>query len=74
MNIAPFQRSGSYFRYESRKMTKYYRNRMLSLSGENTSYSFVPRSPGNYELRISLPGATAYVSKNFTATDHGVAK
>jgi uncharacterized protein YfaS (alpha-2-macroglobulin family) len=58
-------RSGSYFRYESQEDDKIISEQNVIINGENTSYSFVPRSPGNYELRIALPGATAYVSKKF---------
>jgi uncharacterized protein YfaS (alpha-2-macroglobulin family) len=58
-------RSGNYFRYESQEDDKLISEQNITVSGENTSYSFVPRSPGNYELRVSLPGATGYVSKKF---------
>jgi uncharacterized protein YfaS (alpha-2-macroglobulin family) len=57
-------RSGSHFRYESQTD-----NRLLSEStlevGANTVYSYVPRSPGDYEIRISRPGAGSYVKRNF---------
>ncbi len=33
--------------------------------GSNTVYSFVPRSPGDYEVRIYRPGANNYVSRSF---------
>ncbi|WEK35731.1 MAG: MG2 domain-containing protein [Candidatus Pseudobacter hemicellulosilyticus] len=58
-------RSGSYFRYESQKDDKVVAEQTLNISGEQSVYAFVPRSPGNYELRISVPGAAAYVSKEF---------
>ena len=58
-------RSGSYFRYESQPDDKLVAEQTLNVSGENTIYSFVPRSPGNYELRIAVPGASSYVSKRF---------
>lgn len=58
-------KSGSYFRYESQKDDKLLVDQTLNISGENTVYSFVPRSPGNYELRIAVPGSSSYVSKNF---------
>jgi len=58
-------RSGSYFRYESQQEDKLISNQTATISGENTAYTFVPRSPGNYEIRIALPGAGTYVSKAF---------
>ncbi|MEP7258775.1 MAG: MG2 domain-containing protein, partial [Flavitalea sp.] len=58
-------KTGSYFRYESQQDDKLLTDQSITISGENSSYSFVPRSPGNYELRIAIPGAAAYVSKSF---------
>jgi uncharacterized protein YfaS (alpha-2-macroglobulin family) len=58
-------KSGSYFRYESQKEDKLITTALVNVSGEDTKYSFVPRSPGNYELRVSIPGANSYVSKSF---------
>jgi alpha-2-macroglobulin len=58
-------KSGSYFRYESQQQDKQISSDIVTVNGENTNYSFVPRSPGDYELRISIPGADAYVSKDF---------
>lgn len=57
--------AGSYFRYESQENDKVISDQELVLNGEKTLYSFVPRSPGNYELRVSVPGASGYVSKKF---------
>src|SRR4051812_22928299 len=58
-------RNGDYFRYESQEENKSLSTQNINLSGENNSYSFVPRSPGEYEVRVSVPGANSYVSKNF---------
>ncbi|HTQ28628.1 MAG TPA: MG2 domain-containing protein, partial [Puia sp.] len=58
-------RNGSYFKYESQKEDKLVASETLSITGENSLYSFIPRSPGQYELRVSLPGAGNYVSKEF---------
>ena len=33
--------------------------------GSNTLYNYIPRSPGDYEFRIYLPGASSYVSRRF---------
>lgn len=58
-------KSDSYFRYESQKKDKIISDNIITVSGENTTWSFVPRSPGEYELRISLPGVNSYVSRSF---------
>lgn len=58
-------KSGSYFRYESQREDKVVAQQTVNVSGESTAYSFVPRSPGNYELRVAIPGASGYVSKTF---------
>jgi len=58
-------KSGSYFRYESQKEDKLISSAIVTVRGESTNYSFVPRSPGDYELRISIPGSNSYVSRSF---------
>jgi uncharacterized protein YfaS (alpha-2-macroglobulin family) len=58
-------KNGSYFRYESQQEDKIVAQQQLAVSGEATAFSFVPRSPGNYELRVSIPGASSYVSRSF---------
>ena len=57
-------KSGSYFRYESQKEDKLMTENQVTI-GSNTIYSYVPRSPGDYELRIYRPGANSYVSRSF---------
>jgi alpha-2-macroglobulin len=59
------RREGDYFRYESQNEDKIVASHKLTVNGENSFYPFVPRSPGEYEVRISIPGANAYVSKTF---------
>lgn len=58
-------RSGDYFRYESQEDDIVVASQKLTVNGQNSFYPFVPRSPGHYEVRISLPGASSYVSKSF---------
>ncbi len=58
-------KSGSYFRYESQEQEKLIASASVVINGENTKYSFVPRTPGDYELRVSIPGANSYVSQHF---------
>ncbi|HVS98267.1 MAG TPA: alpha-2-macroglobulin family protein, partial [Puia sp.] len=58
-------RSGDYFRYESQEEDKLLSSGLVTVTGESTRYSFVPRSPGDYEIRVSIPGANSYVSRDF---------
>jgi uncharacterized protein YfaS (alpha-2-macroglobulin family) len=57
-------KSGDYFRYDSQKEDKVLSEKQLNI-GDKTDYSFIPRSPGDYEIRVARPGANAYVSKHF---------
>lgn len=57
-------KSGSYFRYESQKDDKLMTESEISVSN-NTVYTYIPRSPGDYEVKIYRPGASTYVSKSF---------
>lgn len=57
-------KSGSYFRYVSQKEDKRMSEQQLSV-GSNTVFSYTPRSPGDYEIRIYKPGANNYVSRSF---------
>jgi alpha-2-macroglobulin len=58
-------KSGSYFRYESQEQDKLIVSNIVTVGGENTNYDFVPRSPGDYEIRVSIPGANSYTSRSF---------
>jgi uncharacterized protein YfaS (alpha-2-macroglobulin family) len=58
-------KSGSYFRYESQKDDKVVADQTITISGESATFPFIPRSPGEYELRVAIPGSSSYVSKNF---------
>lgn len=57
-------RSGSYFRYDSQKELKVLESNNASFSGRG-SYTFIPRTPGDYEIRVAQPGGHTYVSKSF---------
>jgi len=57
-------RSGSYFRYESQREDKLMIESNVPV-GSNTMYTYVPRSPGDYEVRIYNPGAGSYVTRSF---------
>lgn len=58
-------RDGDYFRYTSQRDDKVVADQQINVTGEQAAYNFTPRSPGSYELRVSIPGASAYVSKEF---------
>lgn len=57
-------KSGGYFRYESQKEDKLMEEKTLTI-GNGSSYSYVPRSPGDYEIRVYAPDANTYVSESF---------
>ncbi|HEU4470551.1 MAG TPA: MG2 domain-containing protein [Flavisolibacter sp.] len=56
--------SSGYFRYESQEDNKILSDQELAV-GAGTSINYVPRTPGNFEIRVYRPGANAYVSKRF---------
>lgn len=58
-------KSGGYFRYDSQKEEKEVASGQITIGGEKSQYAFVPRTPGNYELRVSIPGSSSYVSRQF---------
>ena len=58
-------KADSYFRYESQEEDKLISTSMVKVSGEETSFSFVPRTAGEYQLRVAIPGSKTYVSKTF---------
>ena len=58
-------RNYEYFRYESQRDDKVLIDQEVNVSGENSNYSFVPRTSGQYEIRIGKPGVNSYVSYNF---------
>ncbi len=57
-------KSGNYFRYESQKEDKLMIEQQITI-GSNTVYTYIPRSPGDYEVRVYRPGANSYVSRGF---------
>ncbi|WP_052272735.1 alpha-2-macroglobulin family protein [Flavihumibacter solisilvae] len=58
-------KSDGYFRYDSQVEDKVVVSGNTTVSGEQSTYNFVPRSPGNYEIRVSVPGSGSYVSRKF---------
>lgn len=55
----------SYFRYESQRDDKTLIDQEITVSGEATVFNFIPRTPGNYEIRVGKPGINSYVSSEF---------
>ncbi len=58
-------KSYEYFRYESQREDKTIIDQEVTVSGENTVFNFVPRTPGQYEIRVGKPGVNAFVVQNF---------
>jgi uncharacterized protein YfaS (alpha-2-macroglobulin family) len=58
-------RYNEYFRYESQRDDKTIVDQQVVLNGTSTVFNFVPRTPGNYEIRIAKPGVNSYVSSTF---------
>jgi alpha-2-macroglobulin len=57
-------KSGSYFRYQSQTEDKLMMEQQVSVSS-NTVFTYIPRSPGDYEIKVYRPGANNYVSRSF---------
>jgi uncharacterized protein YfaS (alpha-2-macroglobulin family) len=58
-------RYNEYFRYESQREDKTLVDQNVMVNGEQTVFSYVPRTPGEYEVRIAKPGTNTYVSQSF---------
>lgn len=58
-------KSGEYFRYESQQEDRIVATNSVTIAGEKTTFAFTPRTAGNYELRVYIPGASSYVKKTF---------
>lgn len=57
-------KNGSYFRYNSQREDKIVESKNAAFTGKG-KYVFVPRSPGNYEIRVYAQGTNTYVRKTF---------
>ncbi len=58
-------RSGEYFRYESQLHKKTMEEKTVLLNGASSYYQYIPRTPGDYEIRVARPGSNTYVSTSF---------
>lgn len=58
-------RAGSYFRYNSQKQDVVVSEQTIDIKGDQSSFTYTPVKSGDYEIRVYIPGATAFVSKSF---------
>ncbi|CAA9261677.1 MAG: Alpha-2-macroglobulin [uncultured Cytophagales bacterium] len=59
------------YRYDSQKKEQVLADKTITLNGTGTSYAFVPNLSGEYEIRVSRPGAATYVASSFYAYGWG---
>lgn len=64
-------KAGGYFRYRSEKEEKIIDQKIITLKGEDVSYTFSPKTSGKYEIRINKPGVNTYVSREFWSYGYG---
>lgn len=64
-------RSGSYYRYRSEQEEIVVNEKTIQVSGEETTFEFVPQYSGRYEVRVHLPGEKTYTSRRFYAYGWG---
>ncbi|WP_336517412.1 alpha-2-macroglobulin [Pollutibacter soli] len=58
-------RSDGYFRYTSQQENKILKDETISINTQNSFYTFSPQQPGDYEIRVFVPGGSTYVSRSF---------
>ena len=58
-------KSGEYFTYNSHIEEKVLVDQTVVVSVENTAYSYMPKINGEYEIRVSIPGANNFVRMPF---------
>ncbi len=64
-------KSGSFFRYNSEEVEKVLVDKEIVITGSDDYFSFVPELSGRYEIRLSAPGSSSYVSQSFYAYGWG---
>ncbi len=65
------QYNTSRYRYVSQKQEITELERTMTISGGATSVAFTPRTSGEYEVRVTKPGVSGYVSEFFYAYGWG---
>ena len=63
--------SGSYYSYRSERQEKQLESREISIAGTTSTYKFVPRTSGEYEIRVYKAGTNANVSNVSYAYGYG---
>ncbi len=59
-------------RYVSEMKEQLITDRMMTINGSSTNFSFIPSLSGEYEIRIRRPGSTSYVSASLYAYGWGM--
>jgi uncharacterized protein YfaS (alpha-2-macroglobulin family) len=63
--------NGSYYSYRSERQEKTLETKEISIAGTTTTYKFIPRTSGEYEIRVYKSGTNTYVSSSFYAYGYG---
>ncbi|MDO7873992.1 MG2 domain-containing protein [Hymenobacter sp. ASUV-10] len=64
------ERQGGRYVYNSQQREQVILNKPMNV-GANSSFSFTPMYSGEYEVRVSRPGAASYVAQSFYAYGYG---
>ncbi|MFN8275877.1 MAG: MG2 domain-containing protein [Chitinophagales bacterium] len=65
-------KSGSYYRYESQQEVKTIVNEDIVLPAGTRQYPFIPKTSGDYEIQLSVPGVNRFVSHTFFSYGWGL--
>jgi uncharacterized protein YfaS (alpha-2-macroglobulin family) len=65
------ERQGGHYVYNSQKREQVLSNQTMAVSGTGAPLRFTPTYSGEYEVRVSRPGATSYVVARFYAYGSG---
>ncbi|MFN8310720.1 MAG: MG2 domain-containing protein [Chitinophagales bacterium] len=58
-------KAGSYYRYESQQVDHTVMDEEIRLEASGRILNYVPKTPGDYEIRIAAPGVNNYVNRTF---------
>jgi uncharacterized protein YfaS (alpha-2-macroglobulin family) len=65
------ERQGGHYVYNSQKREQVLSNQTQTVTGNGVPLRFTPTYSGEYEVRVSRPGATSYVAARFYAYGNG---
>ncbi len=71
-NVVEREEWGEGFRTVSQKQEQILSERSMTISGNGSTFSFVPQASGEYEIRVYRPGTDRYVSRKFYAYGWGL--